>query len=850
MIKQKDIILDYIKQKELESNSPSFGLTTIEIADALNMYRSNVSALLNRMVDEKILEKKGTRPLKYSVYKNKISKDIFEDLIGFDGSLKNAVQLAKAAIMYPQEKLSTLIVAPIGAGTSYLVRLMYEYGISTGVISETEKLIKIDCRHYVDDNIQESKNTNFGIVFLDNVDLLNERGLFNLFEILKNKKLDNISYDNVRFVVACNDMANPSLIKELSNIVPIKIELPELNKRSINEKLELINRFFSIESQRSQSKLEVPANAISALLLYEPDDNVKGINRDIKVACANAYARNFVEKKEIIKIYLNDFSDRVKDAYLNMRTNKDEVSKLIDEDDIFLYDGEETSKKYSNYSEKGTLYNELEKQLDSLSERGIDEKTIQDLLNNNLVSIIGEDSNYRQISTEQISKLVDKKIIEVTQTFIELCQNKLNRKYKPSVFYGLALHLNALVFNNVRALNVPEETINDVVNNHPEEYKLSSSLSLMLKQDFDVELTLDDQMIISSFIIGQKENVESYPKLLYVLHGSGTAESLKNVTEQLCKTNNIYAYNMLLEDDIDKSYEELKKLIIEIDGGSGVIVIYDMGSIATMLNRISNETRIEIRSIYQPITLIGIDIARKASMEKDIDQIYNSIYVDMANLKNNSEKPKAIITLCNTGEGGAAILSDYINKNSKLEYKTFPLAISDRRQLINEVDKIREDYSIYCCVGTYNPNLYNVPFINISEVFSVRNEDLDLILQFKKPNYTNNDYDRISDYLVETSSHLKKEDIKNYIYTFISKIKDEYQIDINVETGLIAHVAALIDHTLDNKKTVVTIDKQMYELYMDDFKIIKKYIKEIEKKYKIIFSDDDIMLIVKIIRKV
>ena len=275
-----------------------------------------------------------------------------------------------------------------------------------------------------------------------------------------------------------------------------------------------------------------------------------------------------------------------------------------------------------------------------------------------------------------------------------------------------------------------------------------------------------------------------------------------------------------------------------------------MGSIATMLNRISNETRIEIRSIYQPITLIGIDIARKASMEKDIDQIYNSIYVDMANLKNNSEKPKAIITLCNTGEGGAAILSDYINKNSKLEYKTFPLAISDRRQLINEVDKIREDYSIYCCVGTYNPNLYNVPFINISEVFSVRNEDLDLILQFKKPNYTNNDYDRISDYLVEINSNLKKEDIKNYIYPFISKIKDEYQIDINVETGLIAHVAALIDHTLDNKKTIVTIDKQMYELYMDDFKIIKKYIKEIEKKYKIILNDDDIMLIVKIIRKV
>lgn len=850
MIKHKDIILEYIKKAELESNSSDFGLTTIEIADALNMYRSNVSALLNRMVDEKILEKKGTRPLKYSIYKYKDKKDVFEDLIGYDASLKNAVQLAKAAIMYPQEKLSTLIVAPNGSGTSYLVRLMYEYGINTGILKEDEKLIKIDCSHYMSDDNEQRYDTDGGMLFLDNVDLLEEKYLSNLIEILKNKRLDDRSYENIRIVVACNDMANPSLINELSSIVPIKIELPELSKRLLNEKFELINRFFSIESERANSKLEVPASAISALLLYEPDDNVKGLNRDIKVACANAYARNFVEKKEIIKIYLNDFSNRVKDAYLNMRTNKDDVNSIVDEDDIFIYDGKETSKKYSNYSESKTLYDDLEKQLNALSDRGVDNNTIQDLISNSLTNLIGEDINKREISTEQISKLVDKKIIEMTRNFIEMCQNKLNKRFKPSVFYGLALHLNALIFNNVRTVKVPDDTINDVINNHSEEYKLAISLGLMIKEEYDVELSIDDMTIISSFIIGQKENVESYPKLLYVLHGMGTAESLKNVTEQLCKTNNVYAYNMLLEDDIEKSYLELKKKIIDIDGGSGVIVIYDMGSIATMLNRISNETRIQIRSIYQPITLIGIDVARKAAMEKDIDQIYNSIYVDMANYKNSNEKPKAIITLCNTGEGGASILSDYIDKNSKLEYKTFPLAISDRRILINEVDKIREDYNIYCCVGTYNPNLYNVPFINISDVFSVRSEDLDLILKFERPNYTNSDYNMICDYLMESSSHLNEDDIKNCIFPFIANVKKIYSLDVSVETGLIVHVAALVDHILSNKKIKPNIEKELYKIYEDDFKIIKKFIKDIEKRFKIIISDDDIMLIVKMIKKV
>lgn len=846
MQKQKDIILEYIKQKEIESNKANFGLTTIEIAEALNMYRSNVSAIINRLVDEKLLEKKGTRPLKYSIYKGKQNKDVFESLIGYDGSLKNAVQLAKAALMYPQERLSTLIIAPEGAGTSFLARLMYEYGLDVGLLEEGD-FAKFNCRYYVMDDYdftQIDKNPK-GIVFIDNIDFLNEKDLFKLFEMIKNRKMDDINYENVRFIFGINSGANSSLIKELSSVIPIRIELPKLSNRPKRERFDLINRFLSIESARSQFNIEVPGVVIRALMLYEPDDNVKGINNDIKVACANAFARNFVEKKNTISLYLNDFSPRVKETYLNMRINKDDIDAFASENDIFLYDGNETHKKYSNYSEEGKLYEELQKQLTTLTERGINEDIINDLLSSNIMNLVGGNKKDREISTEEISKLVDKRIIDITRDFINLCQESLNKKFKSSVFYGLALHLNALVFNNPKEVKVPEKTIEDVIKNHPNEYKLANSLIPMMKE-LNKDLSLDDLIIITSFIISRKEDI-AYPKLLYVLHGN-TAESLKEVTQELCKTNNIYAYNMLLQDDINKSYEELKKLIIDIDDGGGIIVIYDMGSIATMLNRISNETSIKIRSIYQPITLIGIDVARKASMEKDIDQVYSSITLDSSYIR--QEKPKAIITLCNTGEGGAIILSDYINKYSKLGYKTFPLAISNRNELIGEVDKIREDYNIYCCVGTYNPNLYNVPFINISEVFSIRHEDLDLILNFEKPNYTNNDYEMMSDYLIESSKYLNKDNIDNYLFPFIAKIKEKYNLDINTESGLIVHVAALIDHILNNERIKVNIEKNLYDEYQEDFKYINKLSKTLEKQFKIIFTDDDIMMLVKIIRKI
>lgn len=845
MLKQKDIILDYIKQKELESNQANFGLTTIEIANALNMYRSNVSAIINRLVDEKLLEKKGTRPLKYSIYKGKQNVDVFESLIGYDGSLKNAVQLAKASLMYPQEKLSTLIIAPEGAGTSFLARLMYEHGLSVGLLEEGE-FKKFNCRYYVYDEYEinrENRNPK-GIIFIDNIDYLNEKALFKLFELIKNKKQNDIDYENIRFIFCINSDANSSLIKELSSVIPIKIELPKLSLRPKREKFDLINRFLSIEAAHSQFNIEVTGAVIRALMLYEPEDNVKGLNNDIKVACANAFTRSFVEKKSVISLYLNDFSSRVKDAYINIRTNKGDIDTFASESDVFFYDGKETRKKYSNYSEEGKLYEELEKQLTTLSDRGINEEAINNLLSSNFINLIDANKKERKISTEEISKLVDKKIIDITSEFINLCEETLHRKFKPSVFYGLALHLNALIFNNPKPVKVPEEVINDIIKNHAEEYKLANTLSIMMKK-FNKDLTLDDLIIITSFIILRKE--VPYPKLLYVLHGN-TAEALRDVTKELCKTNNIYAYNMLLQDNINKSYEELKGLIINIDDGAGVIVIYDMGSIATMLNRISNETGITIRSIYQPITLIGIDVARKASMETDIDQVYSTVFLDSGYI--NNEKPRAIITLCNTGEGGAIILSDYINKYSKLGYKTFPLAISNRKDLISEVDKIRVDYNIHCCVGTYNPNLYNVPFINISDVFSIRNEDLDLLLNFESPNYTNQDYDMICDYLIESSDHLNKDNIMNYLFPFIASIKAKYNLDINQETGLIVHVAALIDHILNGERNKVKIDKKLYKEYSEDFKYINKLCDKLEKQFKIIFTDDDVMLLVKMINKI
>ena len=99
-------------------NRDEFDLSLIHISRRLEMQRSNVSSILNELVKEGAIEKTDGRPVLYripSVSAAGTEKSCFSELIGNAGSLKGAVQLAKAAILYPGYSLPVLITGPEGS---------------------------------------------------------------------------------------------------------------------------------------------------------------------------------------------------------------------------------------------------------------------------------------------------------------------------------------------------------------------------------------------------------------------------------------------------------------------------------------------------------------------------------------------------------------------------------------------------------------------------------------------------------------------------------------------------------------------------------------------------------------
>ena len=869
----KDIVFEFIQREMLSNGTSKEGVTTKEIAEALNLQRSNVSTLLNDLVKEEKLEKTATRPVLYKIRNNTTSDYGLSQMkfIGIDGSLSKAIQIAKAAILYPKHSLNVLVTAKAGCGTSFFCNFMYMFCKEAKIMQADAPFIKVNCRHYRN-HMDELDNLLFGqekgkldncyfsmakggMLFIDNAELLNAHQQSLIFDFLETGMIysaDRKEYmdcKDVYLVLSCN----PSHVGQYNQRIPMIIELPQLKDRPLIERFDFVNYFFSIEANNAKRNIEISQEVMQALLLTEYSRNIKELEMEIKKACATACVRVMDVPNSPIIVDLHDFNSNIQKSLVKMRFRSQDILSLVGSQNCFIYDCNGTFQ--SNHHDE--LYNEMHMQYKELSNRGINAKAIQDVINNHVTNLFkqynynhGYDESY---DTEQLSKIVDFRIIELVQKFSEMTKTELKIILKPSVFYGLCLHMNSLLSIKSSHSRVDNDQLNFIVQNYPKEYALSAQFALDFKDMSGIELPPEEIAIITMFLVKTKDEIDNgHPVLLYILHGSGIAEALKEVTISLTHCNNVYSYDLHLEKDNLKAMDEIRSLILKIDEGQGVIVIYDMGSIRTMLDTISQENDVKIRYIHIPITLIGIDVARKCLQEEDIDYVYHTTLLEMKSLDDNKNyKREVVITLCQTGDGGAFQLKQYIDQYSKLGFKTIPLAISKRDELIKKVMEIKKIYTIHCFVGTYNPNLLGIPYISINKVFENRAEDIDRILMFEPLQSKCMGYSGIYSFLEEQFKFISVSKLKSILPSIADQLDVVYSLNSEQKIGLFIHISCLLEKCKEGIHFALRKEeRQLIDLYEDDYKTISKIIKPLEKSFKVIIDDSQIACIIRIVNKI
>lgn len=870
---KKDIIYEYI-QREAYASDHQMGFRTEEVAAKLEMQRSNVSTALNDLVKEGLLIKSSTRPVSYqlavSANQNSMSS-CFDKMIGCNGSLKNAVDNAKAAILYPNHSFRIMLNSPSGCGTTMFSRMVYEYAVEKKVLLPNAPYVKLNCLHYgknvsvLDGELfglageQEKSCFNRaqgGVLFIDNVQLLDARQQGRISEYMETSRIYSddrtmfYEYKDIMLVLSSPEGHLPAPFFTMGTI-----HLPSLAERSLSERFELINYFFANEAQESKTNISVTMDTARALALAEYPGNVKQMANEIKAACAKAYVRTIADQSSEIDVVVNDLEPEFRKGLLDTKQHSEALTMIAGNAESLFYDKEKGHLGYKQLS--NTVYESIRRRTEELSSHGIGAESISGnafvLAPVKSTEMDQSDSDVHSI--EQLSKVVDLQLINVVSTWFEYTRDKLDHKLNPNVFYGLCLHVNALVNHKTNLQRLSDERMNDIVRNHQQEFNACLSLASALNHMMHVDIAVDDIAVLAQFLIGEPDDQGlSHPVLLYIFHGTNTASSLRDVTNDLTHLNNAFAYDLNLNKDTHQAMEEIKRLILRIDNGEGVLVIYDMGSIKTVLETIEQEINVRIRYLNMPVTLVGLSVARKCAVETDIDYIYHSASTSMKKYQADEEKKnEVIVTLCQTGEGGALELKHYIDQYSHLGIRTVAMAFSNRDDLIREIGDLRRTYHIYAFVGTFDPKVFGIPFISISRVFNNPKEYLDQILNFEPVEARTKDYEQVYKLLADQFHYVSIPKLKKVLPEVVDELGASYGLSDDQKDGVFMHLACSVERLMSGQPgNIIDQDqkKKVLSTLREDYALVTRILRKLERSFNIMFSDDEIATVIMILKRI
>ena len=862
----------------------------VELAEQLQMQRSNLSTLLNELVADGKMEKLPGRPVHYRPLMAgdtpRGETSCFKILDSCEGSLRPMIQMAKAAILYPDHSLNTLIEGPSGSGKTTFGYLMYQFACENKVLPMGAPFERFSC-HYYDDQEEKAYSRLFGagealekakggMLFLDNVEYLPVGCREHLLDLIEN---DDAVLRDIILVCSLQDKARASVKDAYTARFSARIELQPLQNWQLGERFALVQQFLINEAVRMKRTVRVNAELLHCLCLYRCENNVKQFKNDIRLGCANAYLRAFhADEKEELPLYLNDFPSGVQRGLLYYKTYRKQLEELIPQGYAYTFSADSMHKENCDAGQQmpefghpplsDSVYDIIDRKGDELRQRGIGEEDISRIINAELEYDMKQFTSrmpQSKVNRESLYKVMDRRIVDGVDALLKQTSRQFNRVYPESTFYGLCLHLSStLERRKAVKQRLSNERILDVVQNHREEYAICMQFASAMEKELGVPMSIDEAVLLTLFLCEGNEThkAEDGPVVLIAMHGDSTASSVADVVNSLAGCGNTYAYDMPLDKDMQQACDELKAMIQELDRGQGILLLYDMGSLRTMAEVISKETGVQIRTVAVPGTLIAVDCSRKAASASSLEELHEDAMGSCRDFYTNIAEPEGrshhkntpvIITLCMTGEGGAVQMKSYLEKNAGLNgIQVIPLSISDRKALLNEVNRLREEHEIRCVIGTYDPGLHGIPFISVVKLFETPADKLDMLLTIPESDHTPVNYEMIFSYLSSQMPALDIKKLRKSLPRALAKIKriSAEGLDQNQELGLFLHIACAIDRLQNgeampekgNRQGIISRNKRLYN-------DLREILSGLEETFDIRFSDDELAYMIAMVKK-
>lgn len=690
----------------------------------------------------------------------------FKKLIGYRGSLKNKIDLAKAAILYPPNGLHTLIYGGTGVGKSELAECMYEFAVANNVKPKDSPFIIFNCADYAENpNLLISQlfgvvkgaytganaereglveKANGGVLFLDEIHRLPPEGqeiLFYLIDKGKYRKLGETNTErsvNVLILAATTENPESNLLLTFRRRIPMLIELPKLIDRPLSEKLEIITMFLVREANRVNRNLLITRDVLMCLMLYNCQGNIGQLKSDIQVICAKSYVKYMSKNTNEVIIDMEDLSNLMKSEFLKGNKVNKTIMNLVTDDlyvDIKNLKGHKN--EITNYVNQNEIYQYIENEFQKLEQQGMKSEEIDEILLEKVESKLGKIIDNKNITKvlniNELKTIVRPEVINITEGILEIVRDKY-KFINNSFFIALAIHINFTIERVLTGKVITKSNIDITKKILPQEFQVAEKIRKMIENATNLKIPNDEAGYIALYInkfCSDELILEPKVRVIIITHGH-VAEGMADVVNQLLGINDTIGIEIALDESPESALERTIKVVKQIDEGKGCLLLVDMGSLGGFASVIEERTGIRAKTIGRVDTLLALEAVRKASIEGDsLDNIMEDLKEsklyqgtfksEISTNSNNKIKKKALITICLTGEGNALSIKKHLQnylKKATVDIDIFPMGFINKEDIEEEINKISIDYDILAVCGTINLKVANIPFISYESILN------------------------------------------------------------------------------------------------------------------------------------
>lgn len=873
-------------EKALAELSAGHGITAGNLAASLGLSRANVSSDLNRLCGEGKAEKYGSKPVYYKIPENSVQPSaelLLDEFVRNNRSLFHCVEQAKAAILYPPHGMHMLLFGETGVGKSMFAELIYNYARESGSLTGNAPFIAFNCADYADNpqllvsQLMGTKKGAYtgadsdrpgllekadgGILFLDEVHRLPPQGQEMLFTFIDKgiyRRLGETEAERrASVLIICATTENPesNLLKTFVRRIPMIIKIPNLNTRSIDERLSLISGFFINESARLKKPILVSVNSVRSLLCYNCPNNIGQLKNDVQIICAKAYSDYVTGKKDCLRIVSRDLPDYIREGLYLETTHRQIWNRFVGISGRFcVFDSKEESASLRRDEVDESIYDIIDAHMEQLKSDGADDAKIAD-------EIDGDIQNYfekytvlpdRPENFSSLRNLVGMDVVCTVDQILADVEEKLGRSYSNNVRYGLAVHIYSSIGRIRRGRRTVNPKLNEIRKELPGEFSAALEGLKIIDKKFNVEMPIDEAGFLAVFFDLNHLRHRTRVLVVVIAHGKTTATSMVDAANWLLGSKYALGINAPLDEKPQDVYLRLKELVKSQPENSGLLLLVDMGSLTNFSSDIQQELGIQTKVIPLVSTLHVLEAARKASLGYPLDYIYQeTMHVgeqlfDMG-LSTPVKKKLAkafIVAICTTGEGSAVLLKDTLDR--RLNYhdsfcETITLKLTDREAIEDRLCAIGQIGKVLCVVSTFQID-FPIPYFNLPDVLA--GEAIPAIQKLI-------DGEAIFDKIAETFSTMLKNGDSEKIFHEVRSVveaiekRSGFKLNFDALVGVLCHMGCMVDRMLGkssvvdfpNKKHFIGKNRYFFDIIADCCKIL-------QEKFSIVIPDDEICYII------